>query len=117
MRAARVIAAIILVPLAVVLIALSVANRHPVSLSLDPFNGTTPAVEITAPLYIILFATAAIGIVIGGVGVWLGQGRWRRQARSLKRETRTLRRENEQFRTSASPSPASSLPAPRRGAA
>lgn len=110
----RLVALVILVPLAIVIVALSVANRHPVVLSADPFNAASPAVSIAMPLYVLLFLTLALGVFIGGVATWLGQGRWRRQARNLKRETKTIRRENDQFRAASTASPATTLPVPRR---
>ncbi|MCX5513697.1 DUF1049 domain-containing protein [Kaistia algarum] len=112
----RLIAAIILIPLAIVVVALSVANRHPVILSLDPFNGEAPAVAMALPLYVVFFAALALGVLIGGVAVWLGQSHWRSQARRLKRETASVRRENEAFKAVRS-SPATALAIPRRGAA
>jgi len=112
----RLIAALIFIPLAIVIIALSVANRHAVVLSLDPFNGDAPAMAIAVPLYVALFVALALGVLIGGVAVWVGQGRWRRQARRLKRETKTIRRENDDFKA-ASASPATALVLPKRSAA
>ena len=109
----RLIAAIVFVPLAIIIVALAVANRHAVVLSLDPFNGDAPAAAVAVPLYVALFAALAIGAILGGVGTWLGQGRWRRQARRLKRETAGMKRENEMFRASST-SPATALPVPRR---
>ncbi|HWJ72643.1 MAG TPA: LapA family protein [Kaistia sp.] len=113
----RAIAIIILVPLAVLLVALAVANRHGVVLSLDPFNGDAPAAAITLPLYFIVFASMVLGVLLGGIGTWLGQSRWRRQARRLKREATGVRRENDGYRTVAPTGPSAGLPALRRDAA
>ncbi len=85
----RALAIIILVPLAILLVALAVANRHAVVLSLDPFNGDAPAAAITLPLYVVAFGAIILGVVLGGIGTWLGQGRWRREARLLKREAKS----------------------------
>ena len=112
----KILAVVILVPIAIVAVALSVANRHDVALSLDPFNAADPAVAVAMPLYVLLFAAIALGILIGGVGTWLGQGRWRRQARRLRHEAKDMRRENERYRA-ATTSPATTLPVPRRDAA
>lgn len=112
----KLLAIVVLVPVAIVAVALSVANRHDVALSLDPFNAADPAVAIAVPLYMLVFAAIALGIVIGGVGTWLGQARWRRQARRLRHEAKDMRRENERYRT-AKASPATALPAIRRDAA
>jgi uncharacterized membrane protein YciS (DUF1049 family) len=107
----KILAIVILVPVAIIAVALSVANRHPVALSLDPFNSVDPAVVISMPLFVLIFAAIAVGVVLGGIGTWLGQGRWRRQARHLRHEVRDVKRENTQYR--AATSPATTLPAPR----
>ena len=87
----------VLVPLAVVLVALSVANRHAVTVSLDPVTAA-PALSFTAPLFVFLFVALALGIVIGGVATWVRQGRWRRQARLEHAEARRAREEAERLR-------------------
>ncbi|WP_186388754.1 MULTISPECIES: LapA family protein [unclassified Stappia] len=77
---------LVLVPIAIVLIALAVANRHVVTLSLDPFNRADPALSVDAPLFWILFAAVAFGVFIGGVASWAAQGKWRKEARVKRRE-------------------------------
>jgi hypothetical protein len=47
----KLVAAIILVPLAVVIIAFAVANRHSVTVSFDPFSSNEPAASVTLPLF------------------------------------------------------------------
>ncbi|WP_421725556.1 lipopolysaccharide assembly protein LapA domain-containing protein [Bauldia sp.] len=84
---------ILVVPLAVVLIILSVANRHAVTLSFDPFDTMTPTLSVSVPLFVLLFAALVIGVVVGGVAVWFRQGRWRRLARDEKIEIDRLKRE------------------------
>jgi uncharacterized integral membrane protein len=75
---------VVLLPLAVVIILLSVANRHSVTVSLDPFHSTAPALSFTAPLFVIFFVALAAGIVIGGIAAWLRQAHWRRKARAAE---------------------------------
>ena len=41
----KILTAIVVIPLALVMIALAVANRHSVTVSLDPFAGSEPAVS------------------------------------------------------------------------
>lgn len=113
----RLVAALILVPLAIVIVALSVANRHAVTLSLDPFNADAPAAAIAMPLYVLIFAAIALGVLLGGVGTWLGQGRWRRQARTLKREAKSAGRDDRSRAPTAAAIPATLLPVTRRDAA
>lgn len=68
-------------PLAVVLIALAVANRHGVRLVLDPFRPDEPVLSLVLPFYVYLFGVLLVGIVIGGAVMWMTQARWRRSAR------------------------------------
>ncbi|RUV62497.1 MAG: DUF1049 domain-containing protein, partial [Mesorhizobium sp.] len=51
----RLMLIVVFVPLAVILIALAVANRDPVAFTLDPFNPGNPALTMTLPLFIFLF--------------------------------------------------------------
>lgn len=86
----RVITIVILVPLAVVLIALSVANRETVGLTIDPFNPGNPALTYQAPLFIWLFGTLIFGALIGAAITWLTQGKHRRRERRYKKEASEL---------------------------
>lgn len=94
----------VLVPLAIVLVILSVANRHTVTMSFDPF-GLLPAWTITVPLFVCLFAAVVLGIVIGGVATWFSQSRWRRAARIEHAEVGRLQRDVDQLRQQAAESP------------
>ena len=88
----KIIAALILVPLAVVLIAFAVANRQSVTVSFDPFSATAPAATLTLPLFALLIVTLIAGVIVGGLAVRLGHGKWRRLVRRLEREAGELRR-------------------------
>ncbi len=72
-------------------VALSVSNRQSVKLILDPFSRNDPAIFYELPLFIYLFAALLIGIVIGGIGSWIAQGRWRQTARERAKEARDWR--------------------------
>lgn len=107
----------VLLPVAIVIVALSVANRAGVVLSLDPFTGGAPRWSIEAPLFVLLFATLAIGIVIGGIATWIGQGRWRRAARTERANAARLRQEIERLRQRMVAGPALAPPSSDRDAA
>jgi uncharacterized integral membrane protein len=100
----RFLALFVLLPIAIVIVALSVANRAEVTFSLDPFNAV-PGLSANAPLYVFLFGALALGIVIGGVATWLRQGKWRRFARAERAEVERLRSENARLRAAAAPPP------------
>ncbi len=88
---------LVLLVVAVVLIALMVANRDPVTLSLDPFAQTAPAAAVEAPMYAFLFAAMLLGVVLGGIGAWISQSRWRDLARRRTKETHRLRKDRERL--------------------
>lgn len=81
MTAKRIISWIIGAPVAVVLVSFAVANRHWTDVSFDPINKTDPWLTISMPIYLLLFAGVFIGMIVGGVVVWLRQGKWRKAAR------------------------------------
>ena len=87
------VAAVILIPLAIVIVAFAVANRQIVAVSLDPFSSEHPASSLTLPLFALIIVLLIAGVVIGGVAAWLRQAKWRRVARRLEREVEELRSE------------------------
>jgi uncharacterized integral membrane protein len=104
------IAALILVPLAVVIVAVAVANRQIVTVSLDPFSAEHPAASVTLPLFGLIIALLIVGVLIGGIAAWLRQARWRRIARRLEREAGALRGEIEEFKRTAGMAGGGGLP-------
>jgi uncharacterized protein HemY len=97
----------VLLPLAVIVVALSVANRELVTLSLDPFGSPAPRWSLTLPLVVVLYATLGLGVLLGGVATWLKQGKWRQAARAERANAARLRQEVERLRERI----AASLPA------
>jgi uncharacterized integral membrane protein len=89
----KLILALVVVPLGVVLIALAVVNRKPVDLVLTPFGGSEPGLSAEAPLFLFLLGAFALGLVVGGIATWAGQGKWRRMAREEASEARDWRRQ------------------------
>lgn len=91
----KIVTTIIVVPLAAVIVAFAVANRQAVTVSFDPFSATAPAYAATLPLFAVIFAVLILGVVVGGIAAWLGQGKWRRAASKLDAELRALRQETD----------------------
>jgi len=87
----RFLVILVFVPIAIVLIALAVANRGPATFTLDPFNPGNPALTIQTPLFILLFAALAIGMIVGSVATWIKQGRYRKAARQRGLEAQAAR--------------------------
>lgn len=63
----------------VVIVAFAIANRTPVDVSFAPLP-----VTIELPLYGAFLFGLIIGILVGGIGVWLGGLAGRREARRLR---------------------------------
>lgn len=95
----RFIKLIILVPVAVALVVLSVANRHVVTLALNPFRPDDQVLSVSVPLFILVFATLIIGVLLGSFVTWFTQARYRKQARSEAQEARKWREEAGKQRT------------------
>ena len=102
----------VLAPLALLIIALAVANRGVVNVSFDPFSATNPALVVALPLYGLAFILLISGVVIGGVAAWVKQSRWRRAVRRLEAENRALQSELEALRRRAGFGVRTTLPAP-----
>jgi uncharacterized integral membrane protein len=70
----------VVVPVVAFAAVVAVANRASVVFSLDPFS-SEPSIALSLPLYLLVFLTFLLGVVLGGVTVW-----WRRalQSRSSK---------------------------------
>lgn len=112
----KIVAALILVPLAIIIVALAVANRQSVTVSFDPFSASAPAVAQTLPLFALIFVVLIAGVIVGGVAAWLGQRQWRRAARRLEREASELRAKLDALQGAATgPSivPREQIPPPR----
>ncbi|MGE5266305.1 MAG: LapA family protein [Deltaproteobacteria bacterium] len=84
----RILTVLIAFPAAAALITLAVANRHAVTLVLDPFNPSSPLVSLSLPFYVYLLGALTLGVVLGGISAWMAQAHWRRRARHLSAEAR-----------------------------
>lgn len=87
----RLVLVLFFLPLAIILIALAVANRGITAFTVDPFNPGNPALTIQVPLFFLLFAALAIGLVVGGAATWLRQGQYRKLARQRGLEAQAAR--------------------------
>ena len=93
----RFVKLIIFVPIAIVLIVLSVANRHPVTVALNPFRPEDNVIALTLPMFILLLVLM-IGVVLGSMVTWFSQGRHRKRAREEAHEARKWRDEADRQR-------------------
>jgi uncharacterized integral membrane protein len=86
----RLLEVLILLPLAIIGVALAVANRHVITVSFDPFTSNM-AGAVEAPLFIVLIVAIVVGVLLGGFFTWLSQGRHRRALRESRAEAARLR--------------------------
>ncbi len=73
----RALQLIVLVPLAVVALALAVAGSANVLVSFDPFSSDQTG-EIQAPLFVVLILAVMFGVLLGSLATWFAQGKHRR---------------------------------------
>jgi uncharacterized integral membrane protein len=94
----KTVTALILVPIAIVLVTFAVANRGTVIVSLDPFDQAHPAFALALPLFELLLAGVIGGVLIGGTAAWIRQSKWRRAARLAQARARELHAELDQLK-------------------
>jgi uncharacterized integral membrane protein len=68
-----------------IIIAFALANRGVVEVGLVPFPTT-----IELPVYGVFLLGLVVGVLVGGIGVWLGGHAYRRDARKLRNRTWAL---------------------------
>ena len=90
----KIVKALILIPLALILISFAVANRQVVTVSFDPFDRADPAFSLALPLYVLILVLVIAGVIVGGTAAWMRQGKWRGRARLAEGQARELRAEN-----------------------
>lgn len=89
---------LLLLPLGALALVFAIANRHMVTVVFDPFGNDVQGLQLTAPLFIVLFLAVMVGVILGGVGSWLAQGKYRRLARTTRSDLTQLRGETERLR-------------------
>lgn len=90
---------LVLIPVAIVLLAFALANRHLVTVTLDPTGSSDiSGFAITAPLFIILFLAGMVGVIFGGIATWFTQGKHRRAARLARNDADRLRNEADRLK-------------------
>lgn len=82
----RILNWLVLVPIALIAVMLAVANRTPVTISLDPFGRMMSPLSITLPLFAAVLLAMIVGVVIGGAAVWWKQGRYRKRCRQAENQ-------------------------------
>lgn len=97
----KVVTLVVFVPLAIVLIVLSVANRQTVTLALNPFRPDDAYLSLTAPFFVFLFLALIVGLLLGSGATWLAQGKYRKKARNESRAAVRWQAEADRHKTRA----------------
>jgi uncharacterized integral membrane protein len=94
--------AVVVIVLGAIFVVFSVANRHLVTVSFDPFGSGDSAFDLRPlPLFVIIIAAVILGVVAGGSATWFGQRRWRRAARQHEADARQARAQLADLRAAA----------------
>ena len=101
---------VVLGPIALVIIALCVANRQLVNFSFDPLAFADPAMSLRLPLFVLILVSILLGILAGGFAAWVRQGKWRQAARANAHEAARWQREAEEARRRLEESAPRALP-------
>lgn len=82
----KIVNLLVLLPLAIILIVLCVANRQNVTLALNPFQPADSVLSFSAPFFVFIFLAVLFGIFLGSAATWISQGKHRKRARIEARE-------------------------------
>lgn len=95
----RLVGWFVLLPLGLVLVLFALANRQIVNIGFDPLSPDSPFVApLMMPMFVVVYVTLTIGVMLGGISVWFTQGRHRRDERRLRHEAENLKAETERLR-------------------
>ena len=72
---------LVLVPVAVIAAILAVANREEVVFKLDPFAADDSAVAFVMPLFLLVFLSFLLGVLVGGATIALRRAAHARRKR------------------------------------
>lgn len=89
----KLLAWIVVAPLAGIVLLFAVANRRWVTISLDPFSADAPAYAVELPMFLLIFIALIVGVIVGGMAVWFGKMHWRMAAHRAEKEVSRLKAE------------------------
>jgi uncharacterized integral membrane protein len=96
--ARNVIKAIILGPLAIIVVLFAVANRSAVPVVIDPITQGSGAISLPVPLYALVLGALMLGVLIGGMFTWFSQGKYRKAARAHRKAAQQAGAEADRLR-------------------
>lgn len=81
---------LVLLPLALAVLLLSLANDQAVTVHLNPFDADDPVLRLDLALYQIAFIIFLLGALMGGIAAWSGQRKYRRRSRARRDEAERM---------------------------
>lgn len=86
---------------AVLALLFAIPNHDPVALRMLLVTG-----ELSVPLYLVVFAALFLGFLVGWIGCWFSQHKWRRRARVQAKRIEKLEEELGEMATAEPAKPA-----------
>ena len=75
------------------MIAFALVNKDQVPIRIDPIAGAAATPVISLPLFVVVFAALLLGVFLGGLAAWIGQGKHRKAARVARADLVRLKAE------------------------
>ncbi|WP_320201203.1 DUF1049 domain-containing protein [Agrobacterium sp. rho-13.3] len=98
----KIVNLVVLVPLAIILVVLCVANRQAVTLALNPFRPDDSVLSFSAPFFVFILLSVIFGIGLGSLVTWFSQGKHRKRARVEAKEAIRWHNEADRHKAAAS---------------
>jgi len=90
----RVVTWFFLIPLALLFAFFALANRQEIQLGIDPISPESPFFgPFPVPLFIVIYGALLLGIILGGIGAYMGQHKKRAELRALRKEHNKLKQQ------------------------
>lgn len=99
----KIVNLVVLVPLAIILVVLCVANRQEVTLALNPFRPDDAVMSFSAPFFVFIFLATIFGVLLGSAVTWFTQGKYRKRARTEAKEAVRWHDEAARHKAAANP--------------
>jgi uncharacterized integral membrane protein len=108
----RLLGWLLALPLSLLAVVFAVANRHDLRLELWPLPWS-----VELPAYLAVLGPLVLGLVLGGLAMWLAGHRTRMTARALRRRAESLERQLAATGAATAQADTKALPSPADGQA
>ncbi|MGF1456566.1 MAG: LapA family protein [Alphaproteobacteria bacterium] len=98
----RILSWLALLPFIVLAVTVAIFNRHAIELRFDPLAQFDLAHRLELPVYLVLFASILVGLLLGSLTMWVQQRKWRVRAARQTRHVQRLEKKLAQFERASS---------------